>query len=142
MLPLLAHTRQFSKDWINRLKLSKVSFLVNFLYGLKMRFQLENVSQLRWSLGPILDFCSVLFICEIIFRAYVAGALWKFFKSPSNSFDALVTIVSSLGIMVQNFGASPHAVEAMRSLAVVRLLCIMMVFRGYTRRVCVCEGKG
>jgi len=39
------------------------------------------------TLSPILDVCSVLFISEIIFRAYVAGALWKFFRDPSNVFD-------------------------------------------------------
>ena len=90
--------------------------------------------QLRATLRPIIDVCSGLFILEIIFRAYVAGALWKFLRSPSNLFDAVVTIVSSLGILVLNFGVTENSVEALRSLAVIRVLRIMMVFRG-TRRL-------
>ena len=85
---------------------------------------------LRKTLLPILDACSVLFICEIIFRMFVAGALWKFFQVQSNTFDCVVTIVSSLGIVIQQFGASANAVDAMRALAVIRILRIMMVFRG------------
>ena len=85
---------------------------------------------LRTTLRPIIDVCSGLFILEIVFRAYVAGALWKFLRSPSNLFDAVVTIVSSLGILVLNFGVSQNSVEALRSLAVIRVLRIMMVFRG------------
>jgi len=61
---------------------------------------------------------------------FVAGALWKFFQVQSNTFDCVVTIVSSLGIVIQQFGASANAVDAMRALAVIRILRIMMVFRG------------
>ena len=88
---------------------------------------------LRASLQIIMDVASVLFIAEVIFRAWVAGAFWKFVRVKQNLSDAVVTLVSSLSLFVQELGASPEAVDMLRSLAVLRILRIMKVFRGTKR---------
>jgi hypothetical protein len=88
---------------------------------------------LRASLQIIMDVTSVLFIAEVIFRAWVAGAFWKFVRVKQNLSDAVVTLVSSLSLFVQELGASPEAVDMLRSLAVLRILRIMKVFRGTKR---------
>jgi hypothetical protein len=82
----------------------------------------------------VLDVCTVLFICEMVLRILVAGSLSKFFELGQNLFDFVVTSISSLGILVQLLGVSSNSVEALRSLAVLRVLRVMMAFKG-TRRL-------
>jgi len=62
-----------------------------------------------------------------VFRAWVAGALWRFVRVKENLFDTVITLASTLSLLVAEFGASADAVDALRSLAVLRFLRIMKV---------------
>ena len=84
------------------------------------------ISQLQVWLVNVLDVCTVLFICEMVLRILVAGSLSKFFELGQNLFDFVVTSISSLGILVQLLGVSSNIVQTLQSLAVLRVLRVMM----------------
>ena len=83
---------------------------------------------------------SSLFLLEIVLRVYSAGAVWQFAKDPMNLFDALVTVVSSVGLFLQLASASSASVQTWKSISVIRLLRTLMQLR-HTRQILILAAK-
>ena len=107
-------------------------FLVTLAQGISLAMvgQLCSQSDCSWDhlFADIVQYSNIFFITDLILQVLCDGSVARHFESGENIFNALVTFVTTLGLILPLLGLPIQTVETFRGFAIFRLLRMCKYF--------------